>query len=133
MSASNPNSKIDMSDTPNQIKNKINRHAFSGGQESIELHRELGGNPDVDVAYQYLTYFEEEDSKIEKFYKDYKAGTLSTGEMKRECIAVVQGFVKEFQERRKLVTDDVLREFMVRNLFSLTLRLIIADYEFAAS
>jgi hypothetical protein len=116
MSASNPNSKIDMSDTPNQIKNKINRYGFSGGQETIELHRELGGNPDVDVAYQYLTYFEEDDSKIAKFYQDYKAGTMSTGEMKRECIAVVQAFVGEFQERRKHVTDDVLKEYMrVRN------------------
>jgi len=54
MSASNPNSKIDMSDTPKEIQKKINKHAFSGGQETIELHRELGGNPDVDVAYQYL-------------------------------------------------------------------------------
>jgi tryptophanyl-tRNA synthetase len=51
MSASNPNSAIFMNDTPNQIKKKINSHAFSGGQETLELHRELGGNPDVDVAY----------------------------------------------------------------------------------
>jgi len=57
MSASNPNSKIDMSDTAKEIQKKINRHAFSGGQETIELHRELGGNPDVDVAYQYLVKF----------------------------------------------------------------------------
>ena len=53
-----------MSDTPNQIKNKINKHAFSGGQETLELHRELGGNPDVDVPYQYLAYFEDDDEKL---------------------------------------------------------------------
>lgn len=35
----------------------MNRYAFSGGQETLELHRELGGNPDVDVAYQYLKFF----------------------------------------------------------------------------
>ena len=58
MSASNPNSAIFMPDTDKQIKNKINKHAFSGGQETLELHRELGGNPNVDVAYQYLTCFE---------------------------------------------------------------------------
>ena len=57
MSASNPNSAILMSDTDKQIKNKI-KHAFSGGQETLELHRELGGNPDVDVVYQYFTCFE---------------------------------------------------------------------------
>lgn len=50
-----------MSDTPGQIKNKINRHGFSGGQETEEEHRRLGGNPDVDVAYQYLGFFLEDD------------------------------------------------------------------------
>ena len=44
-------------DTPKQITNKMNKYAFSGGQETLELHRELGGNPDVDVAYQYLRFF----------------------------------------------------------------------------
>lgn len=122
-----------MSDTPNQIKNKINRHAFSGGQETIELHRELGGNPGVDVAYQYLTYFKEDDSKIAKFYEDYKAGTMSTGEMKRECIAVVQAFVGEFQERRKHVTDDVLKEYMrVRNWISRAFFLVCLTNMFTA-
>lgn len=52
-----------MSDTPNQIKNKINKHGFSGGQETEEEHRRLGGNPDVDVAYQYLGFFLEDDEE----------------------------------------------------------------------
>src|ERR1700760_1201128 len=51
MSASNPNSAIYMSDSAAQIKKKINKYAFSGGQETAELQKELGGNPDVDVAY----------------------------------------------------------------------------------
>jgi tryptophanyl-tRNA synthetase len=57
MSASVPMSAIFLDDTPNQIKKKINA-SFSGGQETKELHQELGGNPDVDVPYQYLCYFE---------------------------------------------------------------------------
>lgn len=55
-----------MSDTPNQIKNKINKHGFSGGQETEELHRQLGGNPDVDVAYQYLGFFLDDDEEWAK-------------------------------------------------------------------
>jgi tryptophanyl-tRNA synthetase len=50
MSASIPTSAIFMDDSMKQIKTKINKHAFSGGQETVELHRELGGNPDIDVA-----------------------------------------------------------------------------------
>ena len=37
------------------------RYAFSGGRETLEEHREKGGNADVDVAYQYLTFFMEDD------------------------------------------------------------------------
>ncbi|KAF2458828.1 putative tryptophanyl-tRNA synthetase [Lineolata rhizophorae] len=112
MSASNPNSAIFMSDTKKQIQNKINRHAFSGGQETLELHRQLGGNPDVDVAYQYLTYFEDDDAKLDNFAAKYRAGEMLTGEMKKECIKLMQAYVANFQEARAKVTDEILAEFM---------------------
>jgi tryptophanyl-tRNA synthetase len=64
MSASDVNSSIYMNDTPNQIKNKINRHGFSGGRETEEEHRRLGGNTDVDVSYQYLSFFLEDDDEL---------------------------------------------------------------------
>jgi tryptophanyl-tRNA synthetase len=66
MSASDPNSSIYLSDTPAQIKNKIKRYAFSGGQETMEEHRRLGGNPDVDVTYQYLGFLLEDDALYKK-------------------------------------------------------------------
>lgn len=112
MSASNPNSAIYMSDTPKDIKNKINKHAFSGGQETLELHREKGGNPDIDVPYQYLTYFEDNDEKIAKFAAEYRKGVMLTGEMKKECINMMTEYVKKFQEARAKVTDEILEEFM---------------------
>ena len=68
MSASDPNSGIYMTDTPNQIKNKINKHGFSGGKETEEEHRRLGGNPDVDVSYQFLSFFLEDDEELQKIY-----------------------------------------------------------------
>jgi len=71
MSASDPNSSIYLSDTPAQIKNKIKRYAFSGGQETMEEHRRLGGNPDVDVAYQYLGFLLEDDEQYAKLAKVY--------------------------------------------------------------
>ena len=53
-----------MNDTAGQIKNKVNRHGFSGGKETEEEHRKYGGDPDVDVAYQYLTFFLDDDEEI---------------------------------------------------------------------
>ena len=60
-----------MKDTPNAIKNKITKHAFSGGQETLEEHRAKGGDTTKDVPYQYLTFFLEDDEELEQIRKDY--------------------------------------------------------------
>lgn len=69
MSASNPNSSIYMSDTPKQIKDKINKHAFSGGRDTAEEHRKLGGRPEVDVPFQYMSFFVESDDEMAEVEK----------------------------------------------------------------
>ncbi|KAF7985015.1 hypothetical protein HWV62_10012 [Athelia sp. TMB] len=112
MSASDPNSSIFMSDTPNQIKNKINKHGFSGGRETEEEHRQFGGDPEVDVAYQYLTFFLEDDAELVTLGQEYKAGTLLTGQLKAKCIGLLQEFVKGFQERKAKVTEADIDAFM---------------------
>ncbi|KAI0106427.1 hypothetical protein GGR51DRAFT_517652 [Nemania sp. FL0031] len=112
MSASIDSSAIFMKDTPNQIKNKINKYAFSGGQETAEQQRELGGNPDVDVAYQYLQFFMEDDAELARLGQEYREGKLLTGELKAICIKHLQEYVAAFQERRTKATDDVVKQFM---------------------
>ncbi|RUP51567.1 hypothetical protein BC936DRAFT_147326 [Jimgerdemannia flammicorona] len=112
MSASVDSSAIFMSDNPAQIKNKINRYAFSGGGDTIELHRQNGGNPDVDVSYQYLSFFLEDDDELAKLYNDYKAGTLATGELKKRCIEVLTEFVSAFQKRKADITDELVKHYM---------------------
>lgn len=112
MSASDVNSSIFMSDTPGQIKNKINKHGFSGGKETEEEHRRLGGDPDVDVSYQYLSFFLDDDEELQRIGEEYRAGRLLTGQLKAKCIQVLQAFVKDFQDRKARVTDDDVRAFM---------------------
>lgn len=112
MSASDDTSAIFMTDTPKQIQKKINKYAFSGGKVSIEEHRKYGGNPDVDVAYQYLSFFKDDDEFLKKCYDQYKSGEMLSGEMKKLCIETLQVFVKDFQERRAAVDDETLDKFM---------------------
>lgn len=54
MSASDYSSCITLKDTAAEIKNKIKKHALSGGRETTELHRKLGADLEVDVPYAYL-------------------------------------------------------------------------------
>lgn len=92
---------IYVTDDAKTVKNKINRYAFSGGRDTIEEHRKYGGNPDVDVAYQWLTFFEEDDKKLQKIYHDYKRGVLLSGELKAILIEKVNSFLKDHQKKRE--------------------------------
>ncbi|CAD6225177.1 unnamed protein product [Miscanthus lutarioriparius] len=69
MSASDPNSAIYVTDSSNQIKEKVNNFAFSGGRESTALEREYGANIDVDVPIKYLNFFLEDDDELEHIKK----------------------------------------------------------------
>uniref|UniRef100_A0A3Q3JQ67 Tryptophan--tRNA ligase, cytoplasmic n=1 Tax=Monopterus albus TaxID=43700 RepID=A0A3Q3JQ67_MONAL len=112
MSASDANSSIFLTDTLKQIKNKVNKHAFSGGKDTVEEHRKYGGNPDVDVSFMYLTFFLEDDEQLEKIRQDYSSGALLTGELKKILIETLQPMIALHQERRKKVTDETVKQFM---------------------
>ncbi len=112
MSSSGANTAVFLTDTPKQIKDKINKHAFSGGQDTLEKQRELGANLAVDVPYEWLTFFLEDDERLEQIGKDYASGALLTGEVKKELIGILQGVVKEHQERRDAVTPEIIKEYM---------------------
>ena len=102
MSSSDESSFIAMTDSPSEVKRKINKYAFSGGQKTTDEHRKKGGNPDVDVSFQYLKmFFEPDDEKLKRIYDDYKSGKMLTGELKGILIEKINAFLKEHQERRK--------------------------------
>ena len=112
MSSSDPNSSIFLTDKPNEIKKKINSHAFSGGGATIEEHREKGGNCDVDIAYQYMRFFLEDSDRLEQIRRDYSSGKMLSGELKKELIGLLQGIVEEHKRRRAELTDELVAEFM---------------------
>jgi len=142
MSASDTNTAIFLTDTAKQIKNKVNKHAFSGGQATVEEHRKLGGNCDVDISYQWLRFFLKDDERLEEIRKvrippdvggkkrgkeqegrkhgtlafvsqGYTNGEILTGELKKELIDTLQRLVAAHQENRSKITDEDVKRFMV--------------------
>ena len=111
MSASDVDSSIFLSDTNNQIKKKVGQ-AFSGGQDTRELHREIGGRTAIDVPFQYLTFFLEDDEELERIRVAYEMGEMESGDMKSACTKELQAYVSAFRERKAQVTQAVLDEFM---------------------
>lgn len=92
---------IFLTDDEKTVEMKIKKYAFSGGQNTIQEHRKKGGNPHIDISYQWLTYFEEDDKKLERIYNDYKSGKLLTSELKEILIEKLNNFLKKHQENRK--------------------------------
>lgn len=98
MSASIPDTAIFLDDPPEEIKRKINK-AFSGGRDSLELHRKLGGIPENDKAYEILLYHYPDDEFVKNIYDKYKSGELLSGELKEICIDFLTTFLKKHQEK----------------------------------
>ena len=107
MSSSDETSYIAMTDSDKEVENKIKKYAFSGGRNTLQEHKEKGGNPDVDVSYQYLTYFEESDAKLKKIHDDYKSGSLLTSELKQILIDKLNNFLGKHQERKEKAKKEV--------------------------
>jgi tryptophanyl-tRNA synthetase len=108
MSSSDSNSYIALTDTPKEAENKIKKYAFSGGQSTVEEHRKKGGNPDIDVSYQYLyMFFEDDDKKIKHIYDDYKSGKMLTGELKQILIDKMKRFLEHHQQEREKAKEKI--------------------------
>ncbi|WP_456474555.1 tryptophan--tRNA ligase [Candidatus Pyrohabitans sp.] len=114
MSASKPESSIYTTDSLRDARRKI-MNAFTGGRETAQLQRKLGGNPSVCSIYQYLYYiFEEDDEKIKEQHEACVRGELLCGEHKRYLAEKVESFLMQHQERREKA-KDVLEDFIVRD------------------
>jgi len=95
-------------DSPKEVEMKIKKYAFSGGADTSEQHRKKGGNPDVDISFQYLKmFFEPDDTKLKKIEEDYKNGKLLTGELKEYLIKKINSFLAEHQRRRERAKKEV--------------------------
>ena len=78
----------------------------------VAEHRRLGGRTAVDVSYQYLSYFLEDDTKLQEIHDTYECGELLTGELKKIAITEIWAYVNAFQARRAKITDEILKMFM---------------------
>ncbi|QLH76351.1 tryptophan--tRNA ligase [Halosimplex rubrum] len=106
MSSSSDAPAIELTDDRETVRAKIMQHAHSGGRVDIDDHREHGGDPSVDVAYQYLhTFFEPDDERVEGLAAQYRSGELLSGELKGIAAERIGDFLAEHRERRDALGD----------------------------
>jgi tryptophanyl-tRNA synthetase len=97
---------IYLTDDADAVEEKVLAHAYSGGRESVAAHREHGGDPSVDVAFQYLRFFfERDDDRLESLAEAYRSGELLSGELKLEAVDAITDFLDAHQRRRDALGD----------------------------
>lgn len=98
MSSSQPETAIFLDDSIEEMKKKI-AHAFSGGRETLDMHRKLGGMPEKDKSFEILLFHHPDSKFVEKVFQEYKSGNMLTGELKGITVDFLSKFLKQHQAK----------------------------------
>ena len=113
MSASQPETAIFTTDPPKNAGKKVMR-AFTGGRDTVEEQRELGGRPEICNVYAYFYFlFEDDDKALVDREMSCKKGEILCGHCKKELAGRVEAFLTDFQEKREKARE-VLDEYLIK-------------------
>lgn len=108
MSSSVPASHISLLDDPETGYEKV-KAATTGGRETAEEQRRLGGRADDCPVYELYTYLlaGDDDEYATRVYDECVNGERLCGECKAEAAELMQEFLADHQERREAVADKL--------------------------
>ncbi len=98
MSASEPDTAIFLTDSPEDAKRKIYR-AFTGGGGTLQEQREKGGKPEVCKVFEILKYHHPDTGLVEKVFAKCKNGELICGDCKKMCTKFIARFLEEHKKK----------------------------------
>ncbi|HUV54580.1 MAG TPA: tryptophan--tRNA ligase [Candidatus Krumholzibacteriaceae bacterium] len=113
MSASQPETAIFTTDPPKVAAKKV-MSAFTGGRDTVEEQKRLGGRPEVCNVYAYYYFlFEDDDEALRGRELACKSGSILCGECKKQLAERVKAFLVDFQAKREKA-KDVLDDFLIK-------------------
>lgn len=105
MSSSKPKTAIFLSDSPEMAEKKV-KSAKTGGRESLDEQKKLGGVPENCAVYEMLLYhLVQSDDNLTNIYNDCKNGTVMCGECKNKASSMMKKFFDDISQRRKKAKD----------------------------
>lgn len=110
-STDNESATIFLDMDPKKISKTIKKYAFSGGGQTVEEHRQFGGNIKVDICYQYLTYFLESDDELKRIATEYTNGTMLSGDLKTITANLISELVGDLQQKRNALTEQDIKTY----------------------
>jgi tryptophanyl-tRNA synthetase len=89
--------------------------AFTGGRDTVEEQRRLGGRPDICPVYDlYRFHFGLSDEHVKRVRDECLGGTRTCGECKREAAGLVKSFLEEHRRKRESLMGDA-KELMAKS------------------
>lgn len=106
MSKRSPESGFTLDDTPAEASRRV-LSSFTGGRDTVEEQRRLGGRADVCPIYDlYRFHFASNDAHVETVYEECTGGVRLCGDCKREAAALVRKFLEEHRRKRDSMLND---------------------------
>ncbi|MFH1199692.1 MAG: tryptophan--tRNA ligase [Candidatus Micrarchaeota archaeon] len=100
MSKRDPASVITLNDSEKEVEKKV-KNALTGGRETAEIQRRLGGEIGKCVVYELMLYhFYENDGDLKEMRADCTSGKMLCGECKLTRLAKIKEFLKEHQRKK---------------------------------
>ncbi|MDY6779411.1 MAG: tryptophan--tRNA ligase, partial [Halobacteria archaeon] len=107
MSSSVPKSHIALTDDPEEGAEKV-KSAKTGGRETAEKQRELGGEADECPVYELYAYMlAEDDEHAKQVYDECVGGERLCGGCKSEAADLMEDWLEEHKEKREEAKEKV--------------------------
>jgi len=114
MSKRVPESGFTLDDSPSEAAKRV-RSAFTGGRDTVEEQRRLGGRPGICPVYDlYPFHFAKDDEHVERVHRECTKGIRLCGECKQEAAGLVKTFLEDHHRRRESLMKDA-KELMTKS------------------
>jgi tryptophanyl-tRNA synthetase len=115
MSSSKPESHIALTEDPKEAGKKIMR-AITGGRQSLNEQKKLGGEPDKCSIYEFLVFhLSQDDKELLELDAECRSGRRMCGTCKKDVAERIEIFLREHQQAREAAKER-LPEFGIQNL-----------------
>jgi tryptophanyl-tRNA synthetase len=119
MSKRSADTLLTLDDATKDASRKI-MTAFTGGRDTVEEQRRLGGRPEICPVYDlYRFHFARDDEHVELVYHECTKGIRLCGECKQEAVGLVKNFLDDHRKKRDSLMDDA-KELLAKSRDYLT-------------
>jgi tryptophanyl-tRNA synthetase len=106
MSKRSEDSLLTLEDSQASASRKV-LSAFTGGRDTVEEQRRLGGRADICPVYDlYRFHFAKNDEHVERVYRECTKGIRLCGECKQEASGLVKDFLTDHRKKRESMMGD---------------------------